>query len=143
MNMNLIVTLILSFAWVVVAQDGDAPKEGFDPTFFLTIMIAIVAMYFFILRPEAKKNKDKKKMVDSLKKGDKIVTIGGFYGTVSAAKDGSDTVEVKISSNTTVKIAKSAIGNVLSKDKESKDSKENKKDTEDKKSLEKETSEGK
>ena len=76
-------------------------------------------MYFLIIAPQQKKQKQQQKMVDSLSNGDKVITIGGFHGIVQSVKDSK--VVVKIAENTKVEIEKSAVQTCVNKD--SKDSK--------------------
>ena len=76
------------------------------------MMVAMVAIFYFMLiRPQRKKDKAVKNMLDNLKVGDRIWTIGGFYGTVAAIKD--DTVTLTMGSlQNTVVIKRSAVGGV-------------------------------
>ena len=71
------------------------PTGGFG-TWGTIIMIVIMfaVFYFFAIRPQKKQQKELQKFRDSLKKGDKIVTIGGIYGTVVEVKDATVLVEV-------------------------------------------------
>ena len=78
-------------------------------------------MYFLIIAPQQKKQKQQQKMVDSLSNGDRVITIGGFHGIVQSVKD--SIVVVKIAEGTKVEIEKSAVQSCLNKDQDSKDSK--------------------
>ena len=60
----------------------------------LPFLLIIVIFYFFLIRPQNKKQKETQKMLDALKKGDKVITIGGIHGTVSSVKE--NTVIVKV-----------------------------------------------
>jgi len=84
----------------------------------VTFALIFVVMYFLIIRPQNKKQKEMQKMVDAIKKGDKVVTIGGIHGTVASVKEGS--VVVKVDDDCKVEFSKSAIASV-SVDKESGD----------------------
>ena len=75
-----------------------------SPMLFLLI---IVVFYFFMIRPQMKRQKELRKYRDSLKKGDKIITTGGIYGKVSEVKDTYITVD--IADGVTIKIDKSAV----------------------------------
>jgi len=75
----------------------------------LLAMFAII--YFFMIRPEQKKTKERQKLISNLKRGDKILTAAGIIGTVGNVKD--TTVMVKIAENTVVEFSKSAITTVL------------------------------
>ena len=73
---------------------------------FIPLILIFVIFYFFLIRPQQKKVKDHKLMVDNLKRGDKVVTSGGIVGTIERIIDG-DKVEVLISDNVKVEVVKS------------------------------------
>ena len=68
---------------------------------FIPLILIFVIFYFFLIRPQQKKVKEHKAMVEGLKKGDKIVTSGGITGTISRVID-NDKIEVEIADNVTV-----------------------------------------
>ena len=72
---------------------------------FIPLILIFVIFYFFLIRPQQKKVKEHKAMVESLKKGDKVVTSGGITGTISRVLD-NDKVEVEIADNVTVEVVK-------------------------------------
>ena len=74
---------------------------------FLPFILIIVVFYFFMIRPQMKKQKELRKFRESLKKGDKVITTGGIYGKVAEVKETH--VVVEIAKDTLVKIDKSAI----------------------------------
>ena len=69
----------------------------------IPLILIFVIFYFFLIRPQQKKVKEHKAMVESLKKGDKIVTSGGITGTISRVID-NDKIEVEIADNVTVEV---------------------------------------
>tara|TARA_B100000965_G_C18922730_1_gene469597 strand:- start:58 stop:342 length:285 start_codon:yes stop_codon:yes gene_type:complete len=73
---------------------------------FIPLILIFVIFYFFLIRPQQKKVKDHKAMVESLKRGDKVVTTGGIVGTVERVID-NEKVEVNISENVNVEIVRS------------------------------------
>ena len=73
---------------------------------FIPLILIFVIFYFFLIRPQQKKVKEHKAMVESLKRGDKVVTSGGITGTVERVVD-NDKVEVEIADNVKVEIVKS------------------------------------
>ena len=70
---------------------------------FIPLILIFVIFYFFLIRPQQKKVKEHRAMVESLKKGDKIVTSGGITGTITRVID-NDKVEVEIADNVTVEV---------------------------------------
>ena len=72
---------------------------------FIPLILIFVIFYFFLIRPQQKKVKEHKAMVESLKKGDKVVTSGGITGTISRIID-NDKVEVEIADNVTVEVVR-------------------------------------
>ena len=72
---------------------------------FIPLILIFVIFYFFLIRPQQKKVKEHKTMVENLKRGDKVVTAGGIVGTVERIID-NDKVEVEISNNVKVEIVK-------------------------------------
>ena len=73
---------------------------------FIPLILIFVIFYFFLIRPQQKKVKEHKAMVESLKRGDKVVTSGGITGTVERLID-NDKVEVEIAEDVKVEIVKS------------------------------------
>ena len=71
----------------------------------IPLILIFVIFYFFLIRPQQKKVKEHKAMVESLKKGDKIVTSGGITGTITRVVD-NDKVEVEIADNVTVEVVR-------------------------------------
>lgn len=69
--------------------------------------LVMIVIYFFMLRPQMKKAKDEKKFREALKKGDRIVTIGGIHGKINEIRDDSFIIEVE--GNNRLKIEKSAV----------------------------------
>ena len=80
--------------------------EGSGIGQFIPLILIFVIFYFFLIRPQQKKVKEHKAMVESLKRGDKVVTSGGIIGTVERLID-NDKVEVEIAENVKVEIVKS------------------------------------
>lgn len=104
--MNLLMTLPLLMATPeAAAQGGSSSLMTFAP-----LLIMILIFYFLIMRPQSKKQKETKNMLESLKKGDKVTTIGGIRGTVDGVKD--DIVSVRVDGNTKIDFIKSAISSV-------------------------------
>jgi len=91
-------------------------------TMLVTFGLIIVVFYFLVIRPQNKKQKDAKKMLESIRKGDRVVTVGGLHGFVESVKD--DAVVLKVDENVKLKFNKSAVSTVLERRDDSGDSKE-------------------
>jgi preprotein translocase subunit YajC len=121
--MMVISTTVVAFAQATPAQK---PKGGFgDPTFIFMMLAMFGIVYFLMLRPQQKKQKETQNMLNNLKKGDKVLTIGGIVGVVGNVKDSS--VMVKVADNTVLEFKKAAVSAVLNEEKETKASSEEKK----------------
>ena len=79
--------------------------EGSGIGQFIPLILIFVIFYFFLIRPQQKKVKEHKTMVENLKRGDKVITSGGIIGTIERIID-NDKVEVEISENVKVEIVK-------------------------------------
>jgi preprotein translocase subunit YajC len=77
---------------------------------FLPLIAIVVVFYFFMIRPQMKKAKDQKKYIEGLKKGDKILTIGGIYGKIVEVRDDA-TLIMEVEDGTKMKISKTAVSN--------------------------------
>ena len=80
---------------------------------FLPLILIFIVFYFFIIRPQKKKEDARKKMIEAVKKGDKVVTIGGVHGTVTQVDESS--VLVQVDTNTKLRVEKNALSNVGAK----------------------------
>jgi preprotein translocase subunit YajC len=89
-----------------------APQDG-GIMQFLPLIALLAVFYFLILRPQQKRAKEHKTMMEALQKGDEVVTIGGILGKVT--KVGEDNVGVEIADNVVVQVQKAAIQTVLPK----------------------------
>lgn len=82
-------------------------QQGSPWTSLIFILLLVVVFWLFFIRPQSKKAKEEQKFRDELKKGDKVVTIGGFHGKVVEVKE--HTIVLSMAPNTEVEIEKSAI----------------------------------
>ncbi|MCM1502568.1 MAG: preprotein translocase subunit YajC [Bacteroidales bacterium] len=71
------------------------------------LILIFVVMWFFMIRPQRKQQKELQKFRDGLKKGDKIVTIGGIYGTISEVKE--KTLIIEVDNNVKIKVDKNSV----------------------------------
>jgi len=102
--------MLISPAYAQAAGAGGGP----DFSFLIMMVLLFMVFYFLLIRPQQKKVKQHKAMVDALKRGDKVVTQGGIYGTITkVVSDGE--VQVEIAEGVRVRVVKGTISEVLSK----------------------------
>ncbi|MFC2821598.1 MAG: preprotein translocase subunit YajC [Sphaerochaeta sp.] len=106
-------SLILALGTTATQTGDTASSGGSMVTTLVTFGAIILIFYFLIIRPQRKRDKEAKNMLAAIKKGDKIVTIGGIRGTVALVKD--STVIVKVDDNTRIEFSKNAISSVINK----------------------------
>ena len=92
---------------------ADALGFGGNLTSFLPLVLMFVVMYFLMIRPQQKRAKEQRAMMDALTKGDEVVTAGGMLGRVSKVVDAYVTIEV--ATGTEITVQKSAITTLLPK----------------------------
>ena len=96
--------------------EGAAPAFG-NPLFFIIIFIAI--MYFMMIRPQQKREKQRREMLSSLNKGDKVVTSGGICGTGVGLSEKTVVLRVDDDANTKIEFVRGAISQITSRANES------------------------
>ena len=82
---------------------------------FIPLILIFIIFYFFLIRPQQKRVKDHKAMVESLKRGDEVITSGGIIGVVDRVME-DDRIEVTLTDNVKVQIIKSTITSLLKKE---------------------------
>lgn len=105
-----------------LAQVSSSSNSIFMP--IVTFGLVFVIFYLFIIRPQNKKQKETEKMISAVKKGDKVVTIGGIHGEVTSTKE--KTVIVKVDETCKIEFSRSAIASVVLDEKAEKPAKASK-----------------
>ena len=92
-----------------------APQQGQpDPLMsFLPLVVIFVVFYFLLIRPQTKKAKEHKQMVEALSKGDEVVTNGGLLGRITRV--GDNFIELEVADQVTLKVQRQAVSNVMPK----------------------------
>lgn len=86
---------------------GAGNPAGSSWTMWVMLILIFVVMWLFMIRPQRKQQKELQKFRDGLQKGDKVVTIGGIYGTVVEVKD--KTLLIEVDSNVKIKVDKNSV----------------------------------
>jgi preprotein translocase subunit YajC len=102
---------MFSMLSAMASPEAGGGSGGSMMTTFVTFGLIIAIFYFLIIRPQRKRDKETKDMLASIKKGDKIVSIGGIHGTVMVVKE--STVVVKVDDNTRLEFSRNAINSII------------------------------
>ena len=106
------------FSWLMLADaagDSAAKKPGglFDPMTLLFIGAIFAVFYFFMIRPQKKRERERQGMLSQVKKGAEVRTIGGIYGRVVSAKEKFVILEIDKQSGATLKLNRAAVSEIL------------------------------
>ena len=93
--------------FITILQAAPAAQQGGGLSMWIMLALIFVVMWFFMIRPQRKQQKELQNFRDGLKKGDKVVTIGGIYGTICEVKEG--TVLMEIDNNVKIRVSKNAL----------------------------------
>lgn len=104
--------MLVSTAYAQAA--AGAAQPGFDLMAFLPLVLIFIVFYIMLIRPQQKRLKDHKAMLDALRRGDQVVTGGGIVGTIKKV-GADDEVEVEIAENVRIKVVKATITEVRTK----------------------------
>ena len=115
MNFYYFAFVLMSLVTPVFAQGGTKPG-GFGFGSFLPMMLVMFfIIYFFMIRPEQRKQKEKKNLLGNIKKGDKVITIGGIHGTVDKVKSDEGQIVIKVDDNTKLTMSVRSVQAVVPK----------------------------
>ena len=92
---------------ITLLQAAQAAPQGGGWSMWVMLALIFVVMWFFMIRPQRKQQKELQNFRDSLKKGDTVVTIGGIYGTVDEIKEG--TVLIIVDRDVKIRVSKNAL----------------------------------
>lgn len=99
---------------LAMAGSGGGQAQGGGGIAMLLPFLAVFAViYFLMLRPQMKRQKETTKMLSALKKGDRVLTTGGIYGTIVGIKEKEDTILLKIDSEVKVELQRGAIVKIV------------------------------
>ena len=92
---------------MITILQAAAQQQGGGWSMWIMLALIFVVMWFFMIRPQKKQQKEHQNFRDSLKKGDKVVTIGGIYGTVAEIKE--ESVLIEVDNNVKIRVSKQAL----------------------------------
>jgi preprotein translocase subunit YajC len=104
--------MLISPAYAQAAAGGD-PASAF--TAFIPLILIFVVFYFLLIRPQQKKMKEHRAMLEAVRRGDRIVTNGGIIGLVTKVMEAERELQVEIAEGVRVRVLRDMVANVLSK----------------------------
>lgn len=89
---------------ILLQAAAGVQPQGSQWSFWIMIAVLFTVMWFFMIRPQRKQQKELEKFRSSLQKGDKVVTVGGIYGTIHSIKENDPTVLLKVDGDVKLKV---------------------------------------
>jgi len=103
---GLLITVLVFIGGCIPATEGEEGGGfGWEMIIFLVLIFAI--FYFLMIRPQRKRQKEQRELMEGLQRGDKVITVGGIYGQIESLTE--DSVVLKIESGTTIRVARGSI----------------------------------
>ena len=92
---------------LILLQATQAQGQGSQWSFWIMMILIFVVFYFFMIRPQTKKQKELQKQRDEMRKGDKVVTAGGIYGEIKEVQE--NTILLTVAKEVTIKVDKQSV----------------------------------
>jgi len=108
LNLGLIMVLLISLVSLAGCVLPEGAEEGGSPwTMILFLLLFFGLMYFVLIRPQRKRQKEHQQLVEELNRGDRVVTAGGIYGVIESISE--DSVLIKVESGAMLRVAKNSV----------------------------------
>jgi len=107
--LTLVVGLLISSVFIggcLAPAEGEG-EAGFDWTWIVFLALIVGVFYFIMIRPQQKRQKEHRQLMEELKRGDKVITAGGIYGQIETVSD--ENVVIKVESGTTIRVARNSV----------------------------------
>ena len=109
LHLGLITLLLLTLVSIggCIPAGGEEATGGFDWTIIIFLVLIFGIFYFLLIRPQRKKQKEHKQLVEELKRGDKVITAGGIYGVIESTSE--ESIVIKVESGTTIRVDRNSV----------------------------------
>lgn len=107
---------------IIIQETGESPVAPESSAYsgltsLVPMLLIFIVFYFFLIRPQEKRRREKEGLVSSVKKGEEVITTGGILGVVAKINDNDGIIELEIAENIRIKILKSSIADITSRNK--------------------------
>ncbi len=108
----LLITTLVFVAGCIPTTSTQTPAQGqssggFDWTIIIFLVLIFAVFYFLLIRPQRKRQREQKELMQELKRGDRVITAGGIYGVVESVSE--DSIIIKVESGATMRVSKSSV----------------------------------
>ena len=107
LSLGLIVGLLIGAVFMGGCAPAGEPGGGLNAPMIIFLLLIFGIFYFLMIRPQRKKQKEHQKLVEELRKGDRVITAGGIYGVIESLSE--DSVIMKVESGATMRVARRSI----------------------------------
>jgi len=107
LKLGLIGGLLTSVVFIGGCLPAGEEEGGFNYTIIIFLVLIFGLMYFVMIRPQRKRQKEHQQLIEELKRGDRVVTAGGIYGAIESISD--DSIVIKVESGATMRVAKGSV----------------------------------
>ena len=107
LKLGFIVGLLTSVVFIGGCLPAEGEGGGFNPTIIIFLVLIFGLMYFVMIRPQRKRQKEHQHLIEELQKGDRVVTAGGIHGVIESISE--DSVIIKVESGATMRVAKGSV----------------------------------
>jgi len=107
LKLGLIVGLLLSVIFIGGCVPPEGTEGGFDWTWIILLVLLFGMMYFLMIRPQRKRQKEHQQLMEELKRGDRVITAGGIYGVIESVSE--DSIILKVESGATMRVARNSV----------------------------------
>ena len=107
LKLGFIVGLLTSVVFIGGCLPAEGEGGGFNPTIIIFLVLIFGLMYFVMIRPQRKRQKEHQHLIEELQKGDRVVTAGGIHGVIESISE--DSVILKVESGATMRVTKGSV----------------------------------
>jgi len=101
--------MIMTSLFILLQAAAGAGQQGGGMSMWIMLILIFVVMWLFMIRPQRKQQKEMEQFRNSLKKGDKVITAGGIYGTIAEVKDNERFVLLRVDNDVKIRVDKSSL----------------------------------